>query len=65
VLVVHRAAESPRSARKHFAAFETLVIGLLPGSVANNEDDQTVTTAAFAVLHFIATRRTPSAGFSP
>jgi protein phosphatase len=44
-------------AKKHFAPFESLSSDFCRGLVANNENDQTATNAAFAVLHFIAARR--------
>jgi len=43
--------------RRHFAPFETLSSDFCRGLIANNENDQTATNAAFAVLHFIAARR--------
>jgi protein phosphatase len=44
-------------AKKHFGPFETLSSDFCRGLVASNENDQTATNAAFAVLHFIAARR--------
>jgi protein phosphatase len=44
-------------ARSHFAPFETLSSDFCRGLVSNNENDQSATTAAFEVLHFIAAKR--------
>ncbi len=44
-------------ARKHFAPTEVLSSDLCRGLVADDENDQSATTDAFAVLHFIAGRR--------
>jgi protein phosphatase len=44
-------------ARKHFGLYETLSSDFCRGLVSNNENEQSATNAAFAVLHFIAARR--------
>ena len=44
-------------ARTHFKAFETLSSDFCRGLVSNNENDQSATTAAFDVLHYIAAKR--------
>ncbi len=44
-------------ARTHFKAFETLSSDFCRGLVSNDENDQSATTAAFEVLHFIAGKR--------
>jgi protein phosphatase len=44
-------------ARKHFAATEVISSDFCRGLVADDENDQSATSDAFAVLHFIAGRR--------
>jgi protein phosphatase len=44
-------------ARKHFAPTEVISSDFCRGLVADDENDQSATTDAFAVLHFIAGRR--------
>src|SRR5437016_1758257 len=44
-------------ARRHFKSTEVLSSDFCRGLVADNENDQTATTDAFAALHFIASRR--------
>jgi polynucleotide kinase-phosphatase len=44
-------------ARRHFAATEVISSDFCRGLVADDENDQSATTDAFAVLHFIAGRR--------
>src|SRR5689334_9486322 len=44
-------------ARKHFAATEILSSDYFRGLVADNENDQSATSDAFDVLHFIASKR--------
>lgn len=44
-------------AREHFAATEVISSDFCRGLVADDENDQTATADAFAVLHFIAGRR--------
>jgi protein phosphatase len=44
-------------ARKHFAATEVISSDFCRGLVADDENDQSATEDAFAVLHFIAGRR--------
>jgi protein phosphatase len=44
-------------ARKHFKPFETLSSDFCRGLVSNDENDQSATTAAFDVLHYIAAKR--------
>jgi protein phosphatase len=44
-------------ARNHFAATEVISSDFCRGLVADDENDQSATTDAFAVLHFIAGRR--------
>ena len=44
-------------ARRHFAPFEVLSSDFCRGLVANEENDQSATTPAFEVLHFITAKR--------
>ena len=44
-------------ARTHFGPYETLSSDSCRGLVSNDENDQSATTAAFDVLHYIAARR--------
>jgi protein phosphatase len=44
-------------ARKHFGPFEVLSSDFCRGLVSNDENDQSATTPAFDVLHFIAAKR--------
>src|SRR5688500_6572100 len=44
-------------ARARFGPFETLSFDYCRGLVSNDENDQSSTTAAFEVLHFIAAKR--------
>jgi polynucleotide kinase-phosphatase len=44
-------------ARKHFGQFETISSDFCRGLVSDNENEQSATNAAFAVLHFIAAKR--------
>ncbi len=44
-------------ARKHFRPTEVLSSDFCRGLVSDNENDQTATNDAFAVLHFVAARR--------
>src|SRR5215813_1236287 len=44
-------------ARKHFKPTEILSSDFCRGLVSDDENDQTVTTEAFEVLHFIAAKR--------
>jgi len=44
-------------ARTHFKPFETLSSDFCRGLVSNNENEQSATTAAFEVLHYIAAKR--------
>jgi protein phosphatase len=44
-------------ARKHFVPFEVLSSDFCRGLVSNDENDQSATTLAFDVLHFIAAKR--------
>ena len=44
-------------ARKHFLPTEVLSSDTCRGLVADDENDQTVTTEAFELLHFIAAKR--------
>jgi protein phosphatase len=44
-------------ARKHFKPTEVLSSDFCRGLVADNENDQTVTSEAFEILHFIARKR--------
>ncbi|MFN2564623.1 MAG: polynucleotide kinase-phosphatase [Gemmatimonadaceae bacterium] len=44
-------------ARRHFAPFEVLSSDFCRGLVSNDENDQSATTSAFDVLHFIAAKR--------
>ncbi len=44
-------------ARTHFKPFETLSSDVCRGLVSNDENDQSATTAAFDVLHYIAAKR--------
>jgi polynucleotide kinase-phosphatase len=44
-------------ARAHFKPFETISSDACRGLVSNDENDQSATTAAFEVLHFIAAKR--------
>lgn len=44
-------------ARTHFGPYEVLSSDACRGLVSNNENDQSSTTAAFDVLHFIASKR--------
>src|SRR5687767_6345147 len=44
-------------ARKHFGPFEVLSSDSCRGLVANDENDQSATTPAFEVLHFITAKR--------
>src|SRR5919199_4020539 len=44
-------------ARTHFQPFEVLSSDFCRGLVSNDQNDQTATTAAFEVLHFIAAKR--------
>jgi protein phosphatase len=44
-------------ARKHFVPFEVLSSDFCRGLVSNDENDQSATTLAFEVLHFIAAKR--------
>src|SRR5260370_8081068 len=47
-------------ARKHFKPTEVLSSDFCRGLVSDDENDQTATTDAFAVLHFIARKRLAS-----
>ena len=44
-------------ARTHFLPFETISSDFCRGLVSNDENDQTATTAAFEVLHFVVAKR--------
>jgi protein phosphatase len=44
-------------AHKHFARFEVLSSDFCRGLVSNDENDQSATTPAFEVLHFVAAKR--------
>ena len=44
-------------ARTHFRPFETISSDFCRGLVSNDENDQSATTPAFDVLHYIAARR--------
>jgi protein phosphatase len=44
-------------ARQHFAPFEVLSSDFCRGLVADDENDQSATSAAFDVLHYIAGKR--------
>src|SRR5918912_2432399 len=44
-------------ARRHFAPYEVLSSDVCRGLVSNDENDQSATTPAFDVLHFIAAKR--------
>ena len=44
-------------ARKHFGPFEVLSSDFCRGLVSNDENDQSATTPAFDVLHFVAAKR--------
>ncbi len=44
-------------ARAHFGPFEVLSSDFCRGLVSNNENDQTATTPAFELLHYIAAKR--------
>ena len=44
-------------ARTHFSPFETLSSDVCRGLVSNDENDQSATTPAFEVLHFVAGKR--------
>src|SRR5919205_2445650 len=44
-------------ARAHFAPLETLSSDFCRGLVSNDENDQSATTPAFEVLHFVAAKR--------
>jgi protein phosphatase len=44
-------------ARAHFRPFETISSDFCRGLVSNDENDQSATTPAFEVLHFIAAKR--------
>ena len=44
-------------ARTHFGPFETLSSDFCRGLVANDENDQSATTPAFEVLHYVAAKR--------
>jgi protein phosphatase len=43
--------------QQHFAPFEVLSSDFCRGLVANNQNDQSATTPAFEVLHYVAARR--------
>ncbi len=57
VLIGPSGAGKSTFARKHFKATEVLSSDFCRGLVADDENDQTATNAAFAVLHFIAAQR--------
>ena len=44
-------------ARTHFKPFETLSSDFCRGLVSNDENNQSATTAAFDVLHYVAAKR--------
>jgi protein phosphatase len=43
--------------RKHFGRFESISSDFCRGLVSNDENDQSATTSAFDVLHFVAAKR--------
>ncbi len=57
VLIGPSGAGKSTFARKHFKATEVLSSDFCRGLVADDENDQTATNAAFAVLHFITAQR--------
>src|SRR5438045_5036422 len=61
ILIGPSGAGKSSFARTHFKATETISSDFCRGLVADDENDQAATGEAFAVLHYIASRR-PASG---